>query len=134
MTTDEKKRHLIEHRLKQTKETLEDANFLFENNRSLRGVINRVYYALFYAVLALLVLEPFESSKHSGVIGYFNRRFIKDGVFSPEMGRYLNIAFEARQESDYKEFVELTKENVKELLIHAETFVNEVKKYLSVNL
>jgi uncharacterized protein len=67
---------------------------------------------MFYAVLALLVLEPFESAKHSGVIGYFNRRFIKDGIFSPEMGKSLNLAFEARQEGDYKEFSELTKEFV----------------------
>ncbi len=78
MTTDEKKKHLIEYRLEQSKEAIDDANFLFENNRSLRGVVNRIYYAMFYAVLALLVLEPFKSSKHSGVIGYFNRRFIKE--------------------------------------------------------
>ncbi len=104
--------------------------FLFENNRGLRSVINRIYYAMFYAVLALLVTEPFQGSKHSGVIAYFNKRFIREGVFPPEAGKYLNLAFEARQESDYKEFSELTTENVQELLSHARAFIEEVRKYL----
>ena len=130
MTVDEKKDSLVRYRLEQAKEAIDDAVFLFENNRGLRSVVNRIYYAMFYAVLALLVTEPFQGSKHSGVIGYFNKRFIREGVFPPEAGKYLNLAFEARQESDYKEFSELTTENVQELLSHARTFIEEVKKYL----
>lgn len=109
---------------------MDDAVFLFDNNRGLRSAVNRIYYAMFYAVLALLVREPFQGSKHSGIISYFNRCFIKEGVFSSEMGKYLNLAFEARQEVDYKEFSELTAENVQELLKHAKMFVEEVKKHL----
>lgn len=132
MTMDEKKKYLIQYRLKQATEAIDDAVFLFENKRSLRGVVNRIYYSMFYAVLALLVLEPFQGSKHSGVIGYFNRHFIKDGRLPQEMGRYLNLAFEARQEGDYKEFSDLTEENVKELLTNARTFLKEIKKYLNL--
>jgi len=130
MTVDEKKDSLIRYRLEQAKEAIGDAVFLFENSRGLRSVVNRIYYAMFYAVLALLVTEPFQGSKHSGVIGYFNKRFIREGVFSPDAGKYLNLAFEARQESDYKEFSELTAENVQELLEHAKAFIEEVMKYL----
>lgn len=116
--------------MEQAREALDDAGFLFANNRGSRSVVNRVYYAMFYAVLALLVTEPFQSSKHSGVIGYFNRRFMKEGVFSQEIGKYLNLAFEARQEGDYREFSNITKENVKELLENAKTFLDEVEKYI----
>ena len=130
MTADEKKDILIQYRLSQATEALDDAVFLFDNNRGLRSVVNRIYYAMFYAVLALLVNEPFQGSKHSGIISYFNRRFIKENIFSSEMGKYLNLAFEARQEVDYKEFSELTAENVQELLRHAKVFVEEVIKYL----
>lgn len=127
---DEKKDALIKYRLEQAKEALSDAVFLLDNDRGLRSVVNRIYYAMFYAVLALLVKEPFQGSKHSGVISYFNRHFIKEGKFPSEMGKYLNLAFEARQESDYKEFSELTEDNVKELMANAKTFVEEVKKHL----
>ena len=131
MTVDEKKDSLVSYRLAQAKEAIDDAIFLFENHRGLRSVVNRIYYAMFYAVLALLVTEPFQGSKHSGVIGYFNKRFVREGIFPPETGKYLNLAFEARQESDYKEFSELTTENVQELLSHAKAFIEEVRKYLS---
>lgn len=130
MTVDEKKDSLIKYRLEQAKEAIGDAVFLFENSRGLRSVVNRIYYSMFYAVLALLVTEPFQGSKHSGVIGYFNKRFIREGIFSSDAGKYLNLAFEARQESDYKEFSELTPENVQELLEHAKAFIEEVRKYL----
>ncbi len=49
------------------------------------------------------------------------------------MGKCLNLAFEARQEGDYKEFSELTNENVKELLINAKTFANEIRAYLKAD-
>ena len=128
----EKKDTLIRYRLEQAEEAIDDATFLFDNNRGLRSIVNRIYYAMFYAVLALFVREPFQGSKHSGVIGYFNKRFIKEGIFSSETGKYLNMAFEARQESDYKEFSELTRENVEELLKHAKIFIEKVRNYLKI--
>jgi len=47
---------------------------------------NRVYYGMFYAVLALLIYEPYASSKHSGVLAYFNKHFVKSGLFSESLG------------------------------------------------
>ena len=86
---------------------------------------------MFYAVLALLIYEPYASSKHSGVLSYFNRRFIKEGLFPESMGRLLNKAFELRQRSDYREYFELTREQVEPLLDETEAFIDSVKAYLS---
>lgn len=85
MTNDEKKHELAIYRIKQAEESLEEARFLLVGKKSPRSVINRVYYAMFYAVLALLVYEPYSSSKHSGVLTYFNKRFIKEGIFAEDM-------------------------------------------------
>jgi len=87
MTTEDKKRTLISYRMTQAKESLDEARYLLEGDKSLRSVANRIYYSMFYAVLALLVNEPYSSSKHSGVLSYFNRRYIKDNVFPEELGR-----------------------------------------------
>jgi uncharacterized protein (UPF0332 family) len=62
---------------------------------------------MFYAMLALLIDEPFASAKHSGVLSYFNRRFIREKVFSDDIGRAVNLAFELRQQGDYREYVTL---------------------------
>ena len=96
------KKALARYRMEQAGESLDEAKFLLSGEKSPRSIINRVYYAMFYAILALLIYEPYSSSKHSGVLGYFNSRFIKGGVFDREMGRWVNKAFELRQRSDYR--------------------------------
>jgi hypothetical protein len=76
LTSKEKQVQLAKYRLKQAEECIDEANCLFSSKKSPRSIINRSYYAMFYAVLALLVFESFSSSKHSGVLAYFNKRFI----------------------------------------------------------
>lgn len=130
MTIDEKKLILIASRLEQAKESLDEAAYLLEGNKSLRSIANRVYYGMFYAVLALLVNEPYSTSKHSGVISYFNRRFIKEGVFSQDLGLAINRAFEIRQRGDYKEQIILDREQVTQTLEQAKIFVDAVEKFV----
>lgn len=85
---------------------------------------------MFYAVLALLIHEPYASSKHSGVLAYFNKRFVKGGLFSASLGRTLNRAFELRQRGDYREYFEVTKDQVDPLLDEAAQFIAAVRTYL----
>lgn len=130
MTVEEKKRELSNYRLRQAEESLDEARFLFSGGKSPRSVINRAYYAMFYAVLALLVYEPYSSSKHSGVLSYFNRRFIKEGIFNDSIGRSINKAFELRQRGDYREYVDLSHEQVEPFILEAGAFIKAVKGYL----
>ncbi len=134
MSAEEKKKLLALHRLRQAEESLEEAQYLLAGGKSLRSVANRVYYGMFYAVLALLIYEPYASSKHSGVLAYFNKRFVKGGFFSEEMGRALNKAFELRQRGDYREYFELSKEQVEPLLGRAAAFVAAIRTYLEENV
>ena len=94
MRASEKMCSLALNRLQQAEESLDEAQFLFDGGKSLRSVINRVYYAMFYAILALLIFEPFGSSKHSAVLSYFNLHFIKNGRIPKELGRAVNKAFD----------------------------------------
>jgi len=131
--TDEKKKALAGYRLQQASESLEEACYLFNGGKSLRSVVNRVYYGMFYAVLALLIYEPYTSSKHSGVISHFNKRFVKGGIFPESMGHSLNKAFDLRQRGDYREYFELTKDQVEPLLDEMKHFIVSVRIYLDKN-
>jgi uncharacterized protein len=133
MSTDEKKKALASYRLQQAQESLEEAHYLFSGGKSLRSVVNRIYYGMFYAVLALLIYEPYTSSKHSGVLAYFNKRFVKGGLFPESMGRSINKAFELRQRGDYREYFELTKDQEEPLLDNAKQFFVSVNTYLEKN-
>ena len=64
------------YRFQRAKETFEDAKILFAKNR-LNSTVNRLYYSLFYAILALLETKNLASSKHSGVRSLFNQHFVK---------------------------------------------------------
>lgn len=134
MSVDEKKKLLALHRLQQAEESLQEAQYLLAGGKSLRSVVNRIYYGMFYAVLALLVYEPYASSKHSGVLAYFNKRFVKEGFFPTSLGRSLNRAFELRQRGDYREYFELAKEQVEPLMAEAAQFIESVRKYLEENV
>ena len=89
---------------------------------------------MFYSVLALLIFEDYSSSKHSGTLSYFNKRFIREGVFPEHMGRTINKAFELRQRADYREYAELAKETVEPFLGQAEEFMNTVEGHLEVHV
>ena len=109
MTANEKKRDLALYRLQQAEESLDEARFLYEGQKSPRSVINRAYYAMYYSVLALFIFESYSSSKHSGVLSYFNQRFIKGNLIPQDVGRAINRAFDLRQRGDYREYVTLSR-------------------------
>ena len=130
MTANEKKRELALYRLQQAEESLEEARFLFEGEKSPRSVINRAYYAMYYSVLALLIFESYSSSKHSGVLSYFNKRFIKGNLIPQDVGRAINRAFDLRQRGDYREYVTLSRKQAEPFLIEARRFIDTVQSYL----
>ena len=130
MSVEADRKALARYRLEQAGESLDEAEFLLSGEKSPRSIINRAYYAMFYAILALLIYEPYSSSKHSGVLSYFNRHFIKEGVFDREMGRWINKAFELRQRGDYREYFEVTRDQAADLVAKAEQFVSIVTSHL----
>ena len=122
-------RKLTAYRLGQAAETLEAARELFAAGHY-RDAVNRAYYAMFYCALALLASKGLGASKHSGVLSLFNRYFVKTGEFPLEEGRHLQEAFELRQGSDYREFVQITKEQVQETLVKADAFLQHTRRAL----
>jgi uncharacterized protein (UPF0332 family) len=134
MTDREKQKALSLYRLTQAEESLDEARYLLAGGKSLRSVVNRVYYGMFYSILGLLIYEPYASSKHSGVLSYFNKRFIGDGIFPEQMGRTVHKAFDLRQRGDYREYQEIEPDQVGPLLEQADAFVRAVRQYLEKHI
>lgn len=124
---------LIYFRLQQAKETLRDAHLLLDQGGSLVSIINRSYYAMFYAVLALLTDLGKESSKHSGMISLFDQHFVKSGKFPKTMSKAIHKAFDLRQIGDYRELIELDQEQTREVLRSSDLFVEAIEKYLTTS-
>jgi len=120
---------LLNYRRGKAKETLNDAKVMF-GKASLFSTVNRIYYSIFYEVLALLLTKDLVSSKHSGIRAIFNREFVKSGIVKEEYADFYNIMFDFRQKADYGDFVEFEKEKVREWLIKAEDFVNFIEEII----
>jgi uncharacterized protein (UPF0332 family) len=121
---------LITYRLEQARNALDDAKFLLDGNRSPQSIINRSYYAMFYAALALLQKIGKVPSKHAGVISLFDTEFALKGIFPKELSKDFHKAFELRQLSDYKVIEDSSLDKSEEVLNNAVRFVETVRNYL----
>lgn len=125
------KKDLIQYRLESAQEMLRDARVLKENGGSPVSIVNRAYYSVFYAALALLVTVDSEPSKHAGVLAKFDELFIREGIFPKEMSRILHHAFDMRQTGDYQKSRVITMEQAVDVLSSAETFVKTIERKLT---
>ncbi len=121
------------YRLKRSEEDLDAAKILF-GAESYRVANNRAYYAIFHALRAVLVLDGFDSSKHSGVISEFRRRYIKGGIFPVGMSKMIGSAFTIRSASDYDDMFVADKEEAAEQIKNAEYIYGLVNEYIGHKL
>jgi len=118
---------LIKYRRERAAETLEDARMMFERRR-LFSAVNRIYYALFYEVIALLHTKNLSSPKHTGIRALFNKHFVKPGTVDVDIGKFYSKMFDLRQESDYDDLVYFEEEKVKEWLESAENCMKKLEE------
>ena len=95
------KKDLVQYRLESAREMLHDARVLEENEGSPASIVNRAYYSVFYAALALLVAADVEPNKHAGVLAKFDELFVRQGTFSKEISKIIHYTFDMRQAGDY---------------------------------
>lgn len=116
---------LVLYRITRANETLEDARILANSGRW-NACVNRLYYACFYAVSALLVRHGLSSSKHTGVRSLFNQHYVKTGKIPKDLARTYNDLFERRQEGDYIDFVRFQESRVLPWISEAEQLVEYI--------
>lgn len=104
--------------------------FLISENRAYNTATNRLYYACYYAAVALLVKHRISAGSHAGVKTMLGLHFVSKGLISKESGRAFANLFDSRQRSDYDEFAYSTREEVDELFFKAQHFIKEVDKLL----
>ena len=121
--------NLIQYKLERSSETLEEAKLMLQSSH-LFGAANRIYYACFYAVSALLLSKDLSSPKHSGVLSLFNRHFVKTGLIPVELGKFYSRLFDTRLESDYADLVTIDLEEIQDNIKTAEIFIPTVKSLI----
>lgn len=125
---------LVANSILKSKEALDDAKYALADSR-LSVAQNRIYYAIFYSVMALGYLNDFITSKHSQLLGWFNKKFIFESkIFSDELYAIYKTAYENRMKSDYEFTYKPDKELVNKSFEDAHEFVNTVENHIKINL
>ena len=121
---------LINYRVSQAQETIDDVDLLI-NNQRWRSAVNRIYYGMFYYLLALGLKYEYETSKHAQLIGWFNKNFIAEQKLDIKYGKIINKAFNRRTKGDYDSFVEFEEETVLEMYKELKDFISEIQHFLN---
>ncbi len=122
-------KELSAYRYETAQENLQDARIMYDNGRY-KNALNRAYYAIFHSVRAVIALDGFDSSKHSGVIAFFNQNYVKNGTFTKDLSRIIREASEKREKADYLDFYVASKDEAEKQILRAEYFLKRIEQYL----
>jgi len=124
------KKDYIKYRLDRAFETLNDVKVLKES-KSWNSCINRLYYASYYAVTALLLKHKYETNTHRAVKSQFGLYFIKTGIISKEYGQLFSDLADWRHKGDYGDLFNFDEQSVIPLIEPVEEFINILQKIIT---
>jgi uncharacterized protein (UPF0332 family) len=124
------KEDLIKYRIARAKDTLDDAQLLADNGKW-NSAINRLYYAAYYAVIALLLNADLKPTTHNGVKSNFSEYFVKTEKIDKEFGLIFSQLFTWRQKGDYDDLFDFQEEKVLPYFEPVKKLILEVERLIA---
>lgn len=93
--------------------------------------VNRLYYACYYAVSALLLTQNIKIKSHKGARQMFGLHYGKTGAIDKTLAKFFTDLYDMRQTGDYDDFIEYTKEDILDLLKNANDFISQAEYILA---
>ena len=120
---------LVTYRYQRANETIKEVPYLKQQGYY-NTAVNRLYYACYYAAIALLIKHGINPSTHAGVKQMIGMHFVATNRLSRESGRCFSLLFERRHSSDYDDFAYSREEEIDELLPKAMAFIEAIGSLL----
>ena len=125
----ENREDYIKYRFRRAMESFDEALILAENGKW-NTVVNRLYYACFYAVNALLLKHDIETKSHDGTRTQFGLHFIKTGKIEKAYGKLFTKLFDFRQKGDYGDLFDFDEKIGTPLIEQVKDFIGEIEKHI----
>jgi len=100
------------------------------NNGLYRAAVNRAYYCILHMMRSLLILHGKDYKSHSAVISSFRKEYIKTGIFNTELSDIISQASKQRNNSDYADLINITRDEAEKLIKNVKIFYETVKSYI----
>ncbi|MBI5214305.1 MAG: HEPN domain-containing protein [Ignavibacteriae bacterium] len=118
---------LAKYRLEKASDNLRIARQHFQLG-NYGDAIGKAYYAVLTAMRALLALHHKDSKRHEGVIILFNEFFIRTKIFPKEFNKIIKTLKVFREDADYGDFVEFSRQTAEVEINNAERFIKLSEK------
>ncbi|GHT03313.1 DNA-binding protein [Bacteroidia bacterium] len=128
--TDAERNDIIAYRMQRANDTLHDADILIAEN-AYNAAVNRIYYACYYAVSALLLKYSFEYKKHHGAKTLFHQHFIATKKIEIKHSVFFSQLFNSRNEGDYDDFIYFDVETVTAYRTKSTEFIMTIQDELN---
>ncbi len=122
----------IIYRISKAEETLLAAKELAQQ-KFWNSSVNRLYYASFYAVGALLFRDGIVSKSHSGIKSAFFQYYIKTQKIDIKFSQLYSDLLDWRQKGDYSDFFDFSEKDVTPLIEPVEELIKEIKLLLKID-
>ena len=119
------KNALIAYRIQRAYETLKEAEVMKREN-FYNAAINRLYYACYYATVALLLKYDIQTQTHNGVKTMLGLHFVATGKLPLKIGKTFSTLFEKRHSGDYDDLAYCDEDLVNELFPQAKIFIDAI--------
>lgn len=127
--TEDERRSLVAYRMQRAKEALAEADTLAKGS-FYNAAVNRLYYACYYAVSALLVKNGITPQTHQGAKQMFSLHFIANGKIGKQHGAFYGRLFNDRMSGDYDDFVQYDSEMLAALRPQAKELIAVIESNL----
>lgn len=122
---------LVRFKLVQARDSLDQARSLLAANMDMDLVGNNIFYAMYYAILALLLKRKVPPATQSVTLSLFDREFVQTGSFDWRFSESIRRAFELRKTCSGEGRTVVDRKDIEDLLPVAEDFVRRAEEILS---
>lgn len=120
----------VQYRLERAKKSLQIGEKLLKDG-FYEDAINRIYYAVYYAVSALLYTRKLYPKTHRGMKSLFNKEFIQTGLIDKSQEDFYSQIFARRFEADYEDFFQIDLPRTKHYYEDAKKLITIIEDILN---
>ena len=122
---DEERQIMVAHEAEKARQTLAQAELL-RRDGYWDGVANRLYYASFHAVNALLIHDGHGVRTHHGASALFRQLYIKSVILPVQISEHYSILQTMRDKSDYNCSFDATQQLIEPLFGPTQQLIDAV--------
>lgn len=97
-------------------------------------VANRLYYSVFHAVTALMLLDGIKTATHKGTSSQFGQHYVLTGQFSREDGMLYSRLQTMREKADYQNTFSITPDKGAKLIADAQALQSRIFAAIAANM